>query len=156
MFKVKVGDKSPNWTATNQNNETVKNTDFAGKKLALYFYPKDNTPGCINQACNLRDNYARLKEQQIEILGVSPDGLKSHLRFIEKQSIPFPLLMDEEHTLIKLFGVWGPKKFMGREYDGLHRTTFLIDEKGIIKDIITKPKTKAHAEEILTAFEINQ
>lgn len=154
MIKIEIGDKAPKWSSTNQNNETVKNTDFMGKKLALYFYPKDNTPGCINQACNLRDNYSELKKHNIEILGVSPDGLKSHLRFIEKRSIPFPLLMDENHNLIDTFGVWGPKKFMGRTYDGLHRTTFLIDEKGIVKNIITKPKTKDHAAEILSGFEI--
>lgn len=154
MIKVKVGEKAPDWSAKNQNNETVQSSDFRGKKLALYFYPKDQTPGCINQACNLRDHFEELKKHQIEILGVSPDGEKSHLRFIEKQSIPFPLLVDEDKKLIDLFGVWGPKKFMGRTYDGLHRTTFLINEEGIIQEIITKPKTKAHAEEILQGFEI--
>lgn len=150
----KVGDISPDWQCIDESGRMRSNKEFAGKKLAVYFYPKDNTPGCINQACNLRDNYKDLQKHGISILGVSFDDAKSHLRFIEKREIPFPLLADVNKELIETFGVWGEKKFMGRTYDGLIRTTFLIDESGRIRNIINKPKTKHHAKEILEGFDI--
>lgn len=155
MKFLKVGDKAPLFSAVDQNNKTITLDDFKGNKLAIYFYPKDNTPGCINQACNLRDNYSTLQNKGIKLIGVSADSVKSHQKFIEKHSLPFPLIADEDHQVINLYGVWGPKKFMGREYDGIHRTTFLINEKQEIVGIIEKPKTKAHAEEILEIFKIN-
>ncbi len=152
---LKVGDKAPHFVSKDQNGKDFNSNSFDGKKWVIYFYPKDQTPGCINQACNIRDNYTELLKQGIQIIGVSADSEKSHLNFIEKQQIPFPLLADENKTVIQAFGVWGLKKFMGKTYDGIHRTTFLIDEEGIIIAIIDKPKTKAHAEEILDLFKIN-
>lgn len=156
MKFLKVGDKAPTFSAVDQNDKTVQLDDFKGNKLAIYFYPKDNTPGCIAQACNLRDNYSILLKKGIKLIGVSADSVKSHQKFIEKFTLPFPLIADEDHKVIEQFGVWGPKKFMGREYDGIHRTTFLIDEKQKIVGIIEKPKTKAHAEEILEIFNLNK
>lgn len=155
MKFLKVGDKAPSFSAMDQNNETVALDNFKGNKLAIYFYPKDNTPGCTTQACNLRDNHSTLLKKGIKLIGVSADSVKSHQKFSEKFSLPFPLIADEDHKVIDLYGVWGPKKFMGREYDGIHRTTFLIDEKQVIVGIIEKPKTKAHAEEILETFKMN-
>lgn len=152
MTHLKVGDKAPTFSSKDENGKEIKLTDYEGKKVVLYFYPKDMTPGCTNQACNLRDNFDVLKEQGIVVLGVSPDSEERHQRFIAKHELPFTLLADTEKELIEKYGVWGPKKFMGREYDGLHRTTFLINEQGEIHDIIVKPKTKAHAEEILERF----
>lgn len=149
---LKVGDKAPSFSAKDENGNTLNSSDFNGKKWVIYFYPKDQTPGCIAQACNIRDNYSILLSKDIQIIGVSADNQKSHLNFIEKQQIPFPLLCDEDLTVIKAFGVWGEKKFMGKTYDGIHRTTFLINEEGIIVGIIDKPKTKAHVEEILELF----
>jgi peroxiredoxin Q/BCP len=152
MKHLKIGQTAPIWESTDENGSIVRSSDFQGKKLAIYFYPKDNTPGCINQACNLRDHYSQLIKEEISILGVSADSEKSHLKFKAAKEIPFPLLVDESHKLLNLFGVWGEKKFMGKTYDGIHRTTFLIDEQGVIVDIIEKPKTKFHAEEILESF----
>ena len=149
---LKVGDKAPSFSAKDENGNTINSTDFNGKKWVIYFYPKDQTPGCIAQACNIRDNYSILLSKDIQIIGVSADNQKSHLNFIEKQQIPFPLIADEDLTVIKTFGVWGEKKFMGKIYDGIHRTTFLINEEEIIVGIIDKPKTKAHVEEILELF----
>ena len=149
---LKVGDVSPSFTSKDQNGNSISSADFQGKKWVIYFYPKDQTPGCIAQACNIRDNYSTLLKQGIQIIGVSADNEKSHLNFIEKQQIPFPLLADEDLSVIKSFGVWGEKKFMGKIYDGIHRTTFLINEHGVIVGIIDKPQTKAHAEEILDLF----
>jgi thioredoxin-dependent peroxiredoxin len=126
--------------------------DFKGKKLAVYFYPKDNTPGCTNQACSIRDTYASLKEGGIAIIGISTDTLKSHEGFIEKKSLPFPLIADRDHSIAEAFGSWGPKKFMGREFLGTLRKTFLIDENGILVDIIDKPNTKDHGTEIMERF----
>lgn len=151
---LKVGDKVPNFTGKDQNGSKITSSDFEGKKWVIYFYPKDQTPGCINQACNIRDNYNELLKLGIQIIGVSADSQKSHLNFIEKQDIPFPLIADEDKTVINAFGVWGEKKFMGRTYDGIHRTTFLMNEQGIIVGIIDKPKTKAHVQEILELFKI--
>jgi thioredoxin-dependent peroxiredoxin len=149
---LKVGDQAPSFTSLDQDGKIISSENFKGKKWVIYFYPKDQTPGCIAQACNIRDNYQLLLDKGIEIIGVSGDNQKSHLNFISKQSIPFPLVADEDLSVIKAFGVWGEKKFMGKIYDGIHRTTFLIDENNIIQGIIDKPKTKAHVEEILEIF----
>lgn len=149
MKHLKVGDKAPDFNTTDQDGNTVTLSDFKGNKLVLYFYPKDSTPGCTNQACDLRDNYDRLLSKGYKVLGVSADSAKRHKNFIEKNNLPFPLLMDEDKKIINDYGVWGLKKFMGKEYDGIHRTTFIIDEKGIIEDIIEKVKTKEHTAQIL-------
>ncbi|MEY4521392.1 MAG: hypothetical protein RIT10_577 [Bacteroidota bacterium] len=148
-MQLKVGDKAPDFSGKDQNGNMIHRSDYNGKKIAIYFYPKDNTPGCTVQACNLRDNDAALTKAGIQIIGVSADSSASHTKFIEKFSLPFPLIADEDKTIIQQFGVWGPKKFMGKEYDGIHRTTFVIDENQTIVGIIEKPKTKEHAEEIL-------
>lgn len=149
MTGLKVGDRMPDFRGTDQNGKEITNQDFAGKKLVIYFYPKDNTPACINQACSLRDSYQEILKKGYSILGVSMDTEKMHTRFIEKFSLPFPLIADTERKMIDAFKVWGLKKFMGREYDGIHRTTFVMNEEGTITHIIEKPKTKIHGEEIL-------
>ena len=145
------GDKAPSFTGTDENGKKVALKDFRGKKVALYFYPEDDTPTCTIQACNLRDNFTILKKRNIEIIGVSPDDIKKHRKFREKFQLPFTLIADPRHTIINKYGVWGPKKLYGRNYLGLHRTTFLINEKGIITKIFRRPKNKAHAEEIVAA-----
>ncbi len=147
--KIKKGDKAPDFKAKNQNGETVALKDFKGKKLVIYFYPKDNTPGCTMEACNLRDNYSLLLKKGYVILGVSADDQTKHVKFIEKYDLPFPLIADVDLSVIKAFDVWGTKKFMGKTYDGIIRTTFVIDEKGIIEKVITDVKTKNHTEQIL-------
>ena len=152
MHHLNVGDAAPAFEALDQNDKTHRLEDYSGKKLALYFYPKDNTPGCTNQACSLRDGMADLEKAGIKVLGVSINHAASHRKFIDKFELPFDLLVDEDHALQDLFGVWGLKKFMGREYDGTHRTTFCIDEAGTIAAIIRKPKVKDHANEVLAAF----
>lgn len=149
---LKVGDQAPEFTSKNQNGEPVSLNDFKGKKVVIYFYPKDNTPGCTMQACNIRDNYDAILKENIQILGVSADNEKKHQNFIEKFDLPFPLLADTEHELLNLYGVWGEKKFMGRVYDGIHRTTFVLNEDHTIRGIITKPKTKDHTNEILEIY----
>jgi thioredoxin-dependent peroxiredoxin len=149
MTGLKIGDHIPDFQGMDQNGKEITNKQFANKKLVIYFYPKDNTPACTNQACSLRDSYQALQKEGYSILGVSMDTEKAHTRFIEKFSLPFPLIADTERKMIDAFKVWGLKKFMGREYDGIHRTTFIINEKGIITHIIEKPKTKIHGEEIL-------
>ena len=149
MTTLKAGDKAPDFSGLNEKDETISLNDFKGKKLVLYFYPKDMTPGCTTQSCNLRDNYDILLKQGYEVLGVSADSTKRHIKFIEKYDLPFSLLADEDHTVLNAFGVWGPKKFMGKEYDGIHRTTFVIDENGTITEVIGKVKTKEHTEQIL-------
>lgn len=149
MKHLKTGDKAPEFSGIDQNGNTISLADFKGKKLVVYFYPKDDTPGCTAQACSLRDNYSELLAQGISILGVSADSTASHKKFITKYELPFSLISDENKEVISLFGVWGPKKFMGKEYDGIHRTTFVIDEEQTIIEIINKPNTKEHAAEIL-------
>lgn len=146
---LKVGDKAPDFEALIQDGSKIKLSDYKGKKVILYFYPKDNTPGCTAEACNLRDNYDLMLEKGFVVIGVSADSEKSHQKFIEKFDLPFPLIADTEKEVINAFGVWGPKKFMGKEYEGILRSTFIISEEGIIEEVITKVKTKAHAEQIL-------
>jgi thioredoxin-dependent peroxiredoxin len=149
MATLKKGDKAPNFEALDQNGKTQALSNFAGKKLVLYFYPKDNTPGCTTQACNLRDNDTLLQKHGISVIGVSPDSGSSHQKFTEKYQLNFPLLIDTEKSIIKAYGVWGPKKFMGKSYDGIHRTTFIIGEDGIILEVIDKVDTKNHTQQIL-------
>jgi len=149
MAKLKVGDKAPAFKGVNEKGEAIQLADFKGKKLILFFYPRDNTPGCTAEACSLRDHYSELKKAGYALLGVSPDTPKKHQNFINKFDFPFSLLADTELETINSYGVWGPKKFMGREFDGLLRTTFIIDEKGKIERIIDKVKTKQHAAQIL-------
>ncbi|WP_149275600.1 thioredoxin-dependent thiol peroxidase [Pareuzebyella sediminis] len=149
MNTLKVGDKVPGFAAKDQDGNTVNLSDYHGKKLIVFFYPKASTPGCTAEACNLRDNYKELKDQGYELLGVSADSQKRQSNFKEKYNFPFPLLADEDRTVIETFGVWGPKKFMGREYDGIHRKTFVINENGIVDRVIDKVKTKDHAAQLL-------
>jgi peroxiredoxin Q/BCP len=149
MTTLKIGDHAPQFEAKDNAGKTIKLTDYAGKKLVLFFYPKASTPGCTKEACDLRDNYQTFLTKGYDILGVSADAAKKQQNWIDKHELPFPLLADEDKAVIAAFGVWGPKKFMGKEYDGIHRTTFIIDEKGIIEDVILKVKTKAHAAQIL-------
>jgi peroxiredoxin Q/BCP len=149
MTTLKIGDKAPDFKALDENGNTVQLSDYKGKKLVLFFYPKASTPGCTMEACNLRDNYQSFLAKGYEVLGVSADSAKRQQNFITKNELPFPLLADEDKIVINAFGVWGPKKFMGREYDGIHRATFVIDEKGILEDVITKVKTKEHTAQIL-------
>ena len=153
MAQLKAGDPAPDFTAVDQYGNEVKLSDFAGRKLILFFYPKDNTPGCTAEACNLRDNHDLLNKEGYEVLGVSADSEKSHRKFTDNYELPFRLIPDRDKVIIRAYGVWGPKKFMGRVFDGIIRTTFLIDEKGIIENIITKVKTKDHAAQILEPAE---
>ena len=153
MTHLKEGDNAPAFSVKNEKGEEVKLSDFSGKKLVLYFYPKDMTPGCTTQACNLRDHYSTLTKKGIAVLGISADDEARHEKFIGKHDLPFSLLADTNLEMIKAYGIWGEKKFMGKVYDDIHRTTFLINEEGIIHAIIKKPKTKAHAEEILALFD---
>ena len=149
MPTLKTGDKAPDFSGIDQDGKKHKLADYAGKKLVVFFYPKASTPGCTAEACDLRDNFERFKANNYELLGVSADSQKAQLKFRDKYEFPFPLLADEDKSVINAFGVWGPKKFMGKEYDGIHRTTFVIDEKGIIEEVIEKVKTKEHAAQIL-------
>lgn len=149
MITLKIGDKAPNFEVKNQQGEVVTLKDYLGKKVVLFFYPKASTPGCTMEAKNLRDHYDEFTDKGYDVVGVSADSEKRQLNFSNKNELPYNLLADESKDVINAYGVWGPKKFMGREYDGIHRTTFIIDEKGFIEDIITKVKTKAHTEQIL-------
>lgn len=149
MTHLKEGDKAPAFEGKDQNGNLVRLSDFAGKKLIVYFYPKDDTPGCTAEACSLRDSYAELTAKGFAVVGVSTDSEKSHQKFIEKYNLPFTLISDPDRKVIEAFGVWGKKKFMGKEYDGIHRETFVIDENGIILKVITKVDTKNHATQIL-------
>jgi peroxiredoxin Q/BCP len=155
MKHLKIGDQAPIFKTEDQEGNKIDSTLFEGKKWVLYFYPKDMTPGCTVQACNIRDNYETLKKEGIEIIGVSMDSVARHQNFTSKFDLPFPLVADENKELIELYGVWGEKKFMGKIYDGIHRITFLIDGKNSIVGIIEKPKTKYHSEEILEIFKKN-
>ena len=148
---LNVGDKVPEILGVNQDGKELKLSDFAGKKLVLYFYPKDNTPGCTAQACSLRDGYTDLQKSGYEVIGVSVDSESSHQKFIAKQQLPFNLIADTEKTLSNVFGTWGEKSMYGRQYMGMFRTTFIIDETGVIEKIITPKEvnTKAHAQQIL-------
>lgn len=149
MTNLTIGDKAPNFEGMDQAGHIHTLADYSGKKLAIYFYPKDNTPGCTQQACSLRDSYSELQAAGISILGVSMDSAVAHQKFIDKFNLPFPLIVDADRKMIEAFGVWGEKKFMGKVYDGIHRTTFLLNETGEITNIITKPKVKEHGIELL-------
>ena len=155
MTNLKVGDKAPDFNTTLEDGSSVSLSDYRGKKLILYFYPKDDTPGCTKEACNLRDNYKDLLDKGFEILGVSADTAQKHQKFITKYELPFHLLVDTERKIIEDYGVWGRKKFMGREYDGIHRVTFVIDEEGMIELVIEKVKTGEHTEQILAELNMN-
>ena len=152
MTRLLVGDKAPDFSALNEHGEIISLADYVGRKVILYFYPKDMTPGCTAESCNLGDNYSLLQDKGFEIIGVSPDPAKRHLKFIEKYSLPFTLLADEDKIVLNAYNVWGHKKFMGKEYDGVHRTTFVIDDKGIIEKIFLKVKTKDHTNQILESY----
>lgn len=151
MITLKEGDKAPLFTGKNEKGEQISLKDFRGKKVAVYFYPEDDTPTCTVQACNLRDNYQLLQSNGIKIIGVSPDEPIKHHKFIHKYHLPFTLLADPAHKIIKKYGVWDKKQLYGRTYMGIHRTTFLIDEKGVILKIFFRPRNKQHAEEIIQA-----
>jgi thioredoxin-dependent peroxiredoxin len=152
MGQLKEGSKAPMFEGIDQNGKSVKLTDFRGKKLVLYFYPKDNTPGCTAEACNLRDNYNSFLEKGFAVVGVSPDNEKSHKGFAGKFSLPFPLIADTSKKILNDYGVWGEKKLYGRSYMGVLRTTFIIDEEGIIEKIIGKVDTTGHTEQIFKLF----
>jgi peroxiredoxin Q/BCP len=149
MTTLKKGDKAPNFSGIDQSGNSHSLIDYKGKKLVVFFYPKANTPGCTAEACDLRDNFSRFEANNYAILGVSADSQKAQSKFKDKFDFPFPLLADEGKSVINAFEVWGPKKFMGKEYDGIHRTTFVIDENGIIDEVISEVKTKEHASQIL-------
>lgn len=149
MNTLKVGDKVPEFSAKDQDDNTISLSDYKNKKLVVFFYPKASTPGCTVEACNLRDNYKELQKLGYELIGVSADSQKRQLNFKNKYDFPFPLLADEDHTVINIFGVWGLKKFMGKEYDGIHRKTFVMDGNGVVIKVIDKVKTKDHAQQLL-------
>ena len=149
MTHLKVGDTAPEINSVDQNGDKITLEQYKGKKVVLYFYPKDMTPGCTAQSCNLTDNYDALQKAGYEVLGVSCDSVKRHKKFIEKYNLSFSLVSDEEKNVVKDYGVWGLKKFMGREYMGISRTTFIIDENGIIQEVIIKVDTKNHTAQIL-------
>ena len=149
MSKLNIGDKAPEINAVDQNGNQISLDQYKGKKVVLYFYPKDMTPGCTAQSCNLSDNYTLLQKNGYDVIGVSCDSIKRHQKFIEKHSLPFNLISDEDQKVVNDYGVWQLKKFMGREYMGIVRTTFLIDENGMIEDIIEKVNTKDHTSQIL-------
>ncbi len=150
---LKEGDAAPDFTAKNQDGEQVKLADYKGERIVLYFYPKDDTPGCTKQACSLRDGFPKLKANNITVLGVSTDDEKSHRKFIEKYDLPFTLLADTDKEIVNKYGVYGEKNMYGRKYMGTNRTTFLIDETGKIAKIMKKVKVSEHADEVLKAFE---
>lgn len=149
---IEQGEKAPDFSAKDQQGNTVSLSDFKGKKIVLYFYPKDNTPGCTKEACNLRDNYEELISQGFVVLGVSPDSEESHQKFAEKFTLPFPLLADPELKIIKAFGAWGEKNMYGKKYEGLLRSTFIIDQEGKIEKVIKKVKTADHADQIFKLY----
>ena len=148
---LEAGNKAPDFSGLDQNGIKVSLKDYRGKKVALYFYPEDDTPTCTVQACNLRDNFSALKAAGFEIIGVSPDDVESHKKFKNKFQLPFTLIADPKHAIIDKYGVWGEKNLYGNKHMGIYRTTFVIDEKGTIKKIFKRPNNKAHAEEIIKA-----
>ena len=154
MTQLKVGDKAPKFKGLNQNEKEISLSDFKNKNVILYFYPKDNTPGCTAESCNLNDNYDAWLSKGYEVIGVSPDSVKSHLKFADKFGFKFNLIADEEKEILKAYGVWGEKNMYGRTYMGVIRTTFVIDENGIIKEIFTKVKTKDHTNQIIDALNL--
>ena len=149
-MNLKIGDKAPDFEGKNQNNESVKLSSFIGEKVVLYFYPRDNTPGCTAQACNLKDNFSQLSSKGYKIIGISSDSIKSHKKFEEKHALPFDLISDEDKAIHKSYGTWIEKSMYGRKYMGTARWTFIIDENGIINNIIEKVKTKEHTDQILS------
>lgn len=152
MIELKEGSKAPYFEGIDQNDKVVKLSDYKGKKVVLYFYPKDNTPGCTAEACNLRDNYTSLLERGFIVIGISPDDEKSHKKFSAKFSLPFPLIADTSKNILNEYGVWGEKKMYGKSYLGVIRTTFIIDENGIIEKIISKVNTSGHTEQIFDMY----
>ena len=153
MAEIIEGMKAPAFTAVDQNGQKIKLSDFKGKKLALYFYPKDSTSTCTVQACNIRDGFKALAKKGIVVVGVSPDDEKSHLKFIANHKLPFQIIADTDKSLVEKYGVWGEKSLYGNKYMGVFRKTFLIDEKGVVVKVISKPKVKVHADEIASGFE---
>lgn len=149
---LQPGDKAPSFSGKDQDGNTFRLADLKGKKVVLYFYPEDDTPTCTIQACNLRDNYGLLQKEGFEVIGVSPDDAVSHKKFEKKFDLPFRLIADPSHAILKKYGVWGEKQMFGNRYMGVHRTTFLLDEKGIIRKVFLRPKNKAHAQEIVDAW----
>jgi len=152
MVTLKEGDKAPVFKGIDQNGNKISLADYKGKKVVLFFYPEDDTPTCTIQACNLRDNYALLKQHGFVVIGVSPDDAKSHKKFEKKFNLPFTLIADPKHSILEKYGVWDQKQMFGHKYMGVLRTTFVIDEKGVIRKIFLRPKNKAHAEEIIKAW----
>ncbi len=152
-MKIKIGEKLPNFDVLNQNEERVSLDSLNGQKFVLFFYPKDDSPGCTKEACNIRDNFSKISKAGYKIFGVSPDTPKKHRKFIDKYEFQYDLLSDEDKTMLNDYGLWGPKKFMGREIIGVYRTTVIVDDKGIVEDIIDKVKTKIHGEQILDSIQ---
>jgi peroxiredoxin Q/BCP len=155
MKQLKEGDRAPAFEGRNQDGKTIRLSDLKGKKVVLYFYPKDDTPGCTAEACNLRDNYTELAEKGFEVIGISPDTEKSHIKFRGKYQIPFNLISDTEKKILKEYGAWGKKNLYGRIFDGVLRTTYIINEEGVIEKVFTKVNTKDHARQILEELAIN-
>jgi len=154
MEKIKIGDKAPYFEGVNQDGKKISITDFLGKKLILYFYPKDNTPGCTAESCNLNDNYETWLAKGFEVVGISPDSEQSHRKFVDKYGFRFNLIADTEKEILQTYGTWGTKKMYGKEYMGVLRTTFVIDEKGVVEQIFEKVKTKDHSNQILEALKL--
>ena len=154
MAILTEGTKAPAFKAKDQNGSTVSLADYKGQKVAIYFYPEDDTATCTIQACNLRDNFSLLKKNGIAVIGISPDNEAKHKKFETKYNLPFTMLADPAHAIIDKYGVWGEKQLYGRKYMGLHRTTFLVDEKGVIRKVFLRPKNKEHAEEIVKAWQL--
>jgi thioredoxin-dependent peroxiredoxin len=155
MALLKIGDVAPDFTAKNQDGKEIKLSSFRGKKVVLYFYPKDDTPGCTAEACNLRDNYDELTKKGFEVIGVSPDDEKSHSKFIAKYNLQFNLISDTSKSILKQYGAWGLKKMYGKEYEGVLRTTYVIDEQGKIEKVIEKVDTGNHTDQVLTELKMN-
>lgn len=152
MERLQIGTIAPDFQGIDENGKTIKLTDFKGKKVIIFFYPKDNTPTCTAEACSLRDSYTELKEKGFELIGISADDSKRHLKFKEKYFLPFPLIADTERVILQKYQVWGTKKFMGRVYDGIHRTTYVIDEQGVIERVFEKIISISHADQILDSY----